>query len=706
MSKGDKLSKDKAKVPVTSDSRFKSVHNDPRFKTPNLKNLKIKVDDRFSEKVLLKLNAGATGKKVKIDRYGRKIKDDDSIKKLRKFYEHEDDQTGSESEDEDEDEEQAEDGKTKKDEESSDEETSDEESGDENEEDKEMQNALKLNPAEQALLDRRLKKSAKSEKSKKLSDVSATGSSSSESELSSSDQESSSDSESDSFGEFSEEEFSDIEIEEKPEEGDPTSAFAVVNMDWDNIRAVDLMATFSSFVPKGGLIKSVKIYPSEFGKEQMQKEEIEGPPKELFKSKKKKAVESDSESDIDEEDLKTAEGMEKAARLLYKEDDGTEDYDSKALRRYQLQRLRYYYAVVQCDSVETASNIYKNCDGTEFESTANIFDLRYVPEDMEFDDTEPTDTCVEIPTSYNPNSTFVTDALQHSKVKLTWDETPRERLKIANKQFSQREIDEMDFKAYLASDSDDSGSDKEENIDKYKSLLGNKFSSFDKKGENSEDDIDMEITFNPGLDENAIAEQQKREEELNTIEAYKQKEKERRKKRMNKLKESQKDTTDEETKKNSKSKDKKPKVDEKSKAELELLMMDEKDDDAKLDHFNMKDIIKQEKMKNKLSKKKSKSVDKEMTQDNFEADLNDPRFKEIFENHEFAIDPTSSEFKKTQTMKKILKERSKRKQNGEGKSDTKRRNTGVEKSIESNGSDLTNLVNKLKNKSKTKKERT
>lgn len=49
-----------------------------------------------------------------------------------------------------------------------------------------------------------------------------------------------------------------------------------------------------------------------------------------------------------------------------------------------------------------------------------------------------------------------------------------------------------------------------------------------------------------------------------------------------------------------------------------------------------------------------------MVQDNFEANLNDPRFDEVFESHDFAIDPTSSEFKKTETMKKILKERSAR----------------------------------------------
>ncbi|GMF07771.1 unnamed protein product [Ambrosiozyma monospora] len=188
----------------------------------------------------------------------------------------------------------------------------------------------------------------------------------------------------------------ELEIEEeKPPEGDPTSTFAAVNMDWDHITSTDLFATFSSFVPKDGKIFQVSIYPSEFGKQRMQQEDLEGPSRDLFKAEKKKQKDSDDESDDDDLDMETA------AKKLYEEDDGV-DYNSKALRKYQLQRLRYYYAIVKCDSVETSKAIYDNCDGTEYESTANIFDLRYVPEDMEFDD-EPRDECSKVPANYKPS---------------------------------------------------------------------------------------------------------------------------------------------------------------------------------------------------------------------------------------------------------------------------------------------------------------
>ncbi|KAF7583245.1 nucleolar domain family protein [Clavispora lusitaniae] len=666
------------------DPRFASASYDPRFILPSLKKNKIKVDERFSKEELAKLNVTATGKKVKVDRYGRKLKEKDEV--YDKYFEEEKESEAEEEEKATTDSQN--DGESESGSEADSESGSDSES--EESQDDEMPQVVKKKVEPEVSDD-----SEEEESDAETFVDRARG----EGLQSDSSDDSDSDSDSDSFNLDS-----DVEIEEeKPEEGDPSDTFAVVNLDWDNVRAVDLMATFASFVPKGGLIKSVTIYPSEYGKQQMQKEEIEGPPKDLFK--KKKQVESDSDSD-EELDLKNQEDLEKAARKLYEEDDGEEDYDSKALRRYQLQRLRYYYAVVRCDSISTAKNIYDNCDGSEYESTANIFDLRYVPEGMEFDDSEAKDVCTKIPSSYRPDSTFVTDALQHSKVKLTWDETPKERMTLASRSFSQKEIDDMDFKAYLASDSDGSEAEQASSLkDKYKNLLGGKF-SFDKGADDEEDDVDMEITFTPGLDQNKPPEPEKGPEEESTIDAYKRKEKERRARRMEKFKnkeaeENENKEKEKETKKSKKGKKGKKldEQDEKSKAELELLMLDENNDDENnAEHFSMRDIVKAEKQKNRKNKKGKKNYDNELVQNDFQADLNDPRFREVFESHEYAIDPTSSEFKKTDTMKTILKERSKRSRKDEKHEEKKHKKQ--KKSEEPSMPSLNSLVEKLKGKSK------
>ncbi|KAL8871932.1 MAG: hypothetical protein Q9174_002345, partial [Haloplaca sp. 1 TL-2023] len=104
--------------------------------------------------------------------------------------------------------------------------------------------------------------------------------------------------------------------------GEVTSRIAVVNLDWDNIRAADLMAVFTSFLSNAGQIKKVSIYPSEFGKERIQREEMDGPPKEIFtqKNASKATDATHPESKDEDEDLSAEEDDEKIKQSLIQED--------------------------------------------------------------------------------------------------------------------------------------------------------------------------------------------------------------------------------------------------------------------------------------------------------------------------------------------------------------------------------------------------
>lgn len=197
-------------------------------------------------------------------------------------------------------------------------------------------------------------------------------------------------------GEQVEKEVGEGAVDEVIPTGDVHRRIAVVNLDWDNVHAVDLMVTLSSFKPADGKVLSVRIYPSEFGKSRLKREDMGGPPREIFATKES---EEESEEEVTE-------------KTLIKADDG-EEFDNTKLRNYQLERLRYYYAVVECDSENTAKQIYDECDGTEYEASANFFDLRFIPDNIEFED-PPKDECIRIPINYRPNE-FVTDVNTHTE---------------------------------------------------------------------------------------------------------------------------------------------------------------------------------------------------------------------------------------------------------------------------------------------------
>ncbi|KAJ7012209.1 pre-rRNA-processing protein esf1 [Populus alba x Populus x berolinensis] len=204
-------------------------------------------------------------------------------------------------------------------------------------------------------------------------------------------------------------------------------------MDWRHVRAVDLFVVLRSFLPKGGQILSVSVYPSEFGLQRMKEEEVGGPVG-LF----------DDENEKSDED-----------------DDNNDEIDYDKLRAYEKSRLRYYYAMVECDSVATADYLYKSCDGVEFERSSNMLDLRFILDSMDFKH-PPRDVATEVPLGYE-GLDFHTKALQHSNIPVSWDEDEPQRVKTLKQKFNADQLAELELKEFLASDESETDNDEADN---------------------------------------------------------------------------------------------------------------------------------------------------------------------------------------------------------------------------------------------------
>lgn len=339
----------------------------------------------------------------------------------------------------------------------------------------------------------------------------------------------------------------DLYQEENVPTGEETLRLAIMNCDWNLIKAVDLLAILRSISP--GVIK-VSIYPSEFGKTRMEKEAQTGP--------------IISSSEVDEE----------------------------ALRKYELETMKYYYAVAECDSLEASKKLYDECDGLEIERTSNSLDLRFVPNEVVFP-YAPTDIATEVPKKYKMLD-YYTKALQQSRVTLTWDETPRERVNTLRKAFQVEDMDEEELSKYIATPSPVNESAMEEIEERF---VG-KQSQFNKMNEN----LDLEIKFHSAFD-NAGKQVLKDDQDKSVWDKFLDKKKQKKKEMREKRKE--------------RKADKKPE-DLKAIENLKLL------------------------------------VDQKGDQEEFQVDLEDRRFAQLYTDSAYGIDPTSNNFKVDSDGNKLM----------------------------------------------------
>jgi hypothetical protein len=272
---------------------------------------------------------------------------------------------------------------------------------------------------------------------------------------------------------------------------DKSKFMAVCNMDWSNVRAVDLLAVISSFSPPGS-VKFIHVYPSDFGLERMEKDKLFGPVG-VWK-KRKESVETNDENndnegndDIDSDDQEGNENddednaensdgilddeysdnqgdedsetnIEKYQDFKNHEDKPDSDFDVEKLRKYEAAKLKYYFAVVEFASYEAADVAYKELDGMEMGHSSSNIDFRSIPESdvgNVIKGRECRDKASVLPSNYNPPD-FVVSALQQTAVKCTWEEGDKERERILTQYGVGNEAwkamaDGDDLRAYLAS---------------------------------------------------------------------------------------------------------------------------------------------------------------------------------------------------------------------------------------------------------------
>merc|ERR1719239_1110930 len=311
-------------------------------------------------------------------------------------------------------------------------------------------------------------------------------------------------------------------------------------------------------------VKSVAIYTSEYGKERMA-EEVKLGPKEIREHTQK--VQEDKATK-----KKGGKKMDEKKGKRFKEDQRRDS--DRETARVSIESSENYYAVVDCDSVKTADTIYAECDGREYQLSSVRLDLRFIPDDMTFDD-DPREVFSEQQTvvDYQPSS-FESSALCNAKVEVTWDETEFDRLSrrvgVMHQKDLENIIEENKYADIIAppdseseeeegrpdwlvealaqeSEEDDeeeslsvNGKKKtvteEQKIKLYRKLLIDKANE-DEKAEKDEKDVDKVIEWTPGVNKSDVKKKlkkkEKNDEETAVVNDYLEKRREKKKKKRN-----------------------------------------------------------------------------------------------------------------------------------------------------------------------------
>jgi hypothetical protein len=387
----------------------------------------------------------------------------------------------------------------------------------------------------------------------------------------------------------------EAELEDVPL-GDSTEKIAIMNCNWDHVTASDIFVMLQSFLDTnapGRKVKKVCVHKSDFGAVRMEREEMYGP-----------LIEGMPSDDDEDDSLKTKEEL-----------DRLEQQRNVAVRNYERTKRKYYFAIAEFDSINTACIVYDELDGVSGGFISESLDLRFVPEDTPdpASKCEPVSEADRVPAGYMPPKVETGNlTMEHSKVKCSWDEDPPER-KILMKKLTPAQIADLDLEAYLESASEDD----EVDGDALRALLG---VTNEEDEESSTAEGDMEMSFSRSV-ESVGKDVYKRLTETGTV---------------NKEDMSQWDKYLE------KRKDAKKRKKQERREQIESQRL-ERQAAARANSSVAKKLRREE---------GNKSSDDEGI-DTSEAIASDSRLEKLFSDPKFAVDPTHPSYKKTSVVNKL-----------------------------------------------------
>ncbi|KPI83057.1 hypothetical protein ABL78_7923 [Leptomonas seymouri] len=250
---------------------------------------------------------------------------------------------------------------------------------------------------------------------------------------------------------------------------------AVVNCDWDHVRAVDLYAILFHALPLGGQLHDVCVYMSEFGKKMIEHERVHGPDLWMKSGEAEVSASADGEdgaataampemvelpeeiSDDEVSEPRSDGWTDDDPNMMHEQGENGEFFSDGKYRRYEMDRMKYYYAVATFDSAETAAAVYNELDGMDIEASGVVLDLRYIDDDESFEN--PVSRADHIPANFRPLASFKMSAMSQSKFRISWDQDDVFRHQSVQDSFTGTTEDD-DLAAYLApadSDEDNDG---------------------------------------------------------------------------------------------------------------------------------------------------------------------------------------------------------------------------------------------------------